>query len=211
MKREISKDFYDKLSLKISKSNYVCGVDEVGRGPLAGPVVACAVIMPKEKIEGVKDSKKLSEKKRIYLDKVIREKSLAIGFGLESNESIDEINIRKATLKAMKSAVENLSDKNGVKIKPDLILVDNEKIDVDFEQYGIVHGDDVFYEISCASILAKVYRDRLMIEFSKIYPNYGFEKNKGYGTKLHYMGLEEFDACPIHRKSFLKKFYENRR
>src|SRR5699024_1394884 len=140
----------------------LAGVDEVGRGPLAGPVVACAVIMPKGKyIDGIKDSKKLSEKKRIILDKAIREEAIAIGIGVVDEKDIDEINIKQANLKAMKIAVERLKDKDGNIIKPDMVFIDAEKIDTEIPQVSLIKGDDRCYPIACASIVAKVFRDAM--------------------------------------------------
>jgi ribonuclease HII len=182
---------------------YIAGVDEVGRGPLAGPVVACAVIMKKDsKIEGVTDSKKLTRKKmeKLY-DQIIKD-SISFSFGYANNRKIDQINIKEATRLAMKEAVE------GLKIRPDICLIDAERIDTDIEQKNIVKGDLYEYAISCASILAKVKRDHIMINFSKIYPGYSFETNVGYGTKKHYEGLEKLGETPIHRQSFLRKFHE---
>ncbi|MDD7305500.1 MAG: ribonuclease HII [Peptoniphilaceae bacterium] len=182
---------------------YISGIDEVGRGPLAGPVVTCAVIMKKDsKIEGVTDSKKLSRKKMLGLYDKIIEDSLAYSFGYANNIKIDQINIKNATKLAMKKAVESLS------IRPDILLIDAERIDTDIKQLNIVKGDLYEYQISCASILAKVRRDNIMIKFSEIYPYYSFQTNMGYGTKKHYQGLEKYGPCPIHRKTFLKKFYQ---
>lgn len=184
--------------------NLVCGVDEVGRGPIAGPVVACAIIMPKqERIEGIQDSKKLSEKKREKLYDIILDQAIAWGIGMVDEKLIDEINIRQATLLAMKEAVEKLKDKKGQVIIPDLILVDAETIDTEIKQYSIIKGDQRVYAISCASIIAKVYRDRIMIEYSKKYPDYFLEKHKGYGTKAHYQAINEYGLLPIHRRSFI--------
>lgn len=181
----------------------IAGVDEVGRGPLAGPLVTCAVIMKKgSKIEGVTDSKKLSRKKMLDIyDKIIDE-SIAYNFGYANSKKIDELNIKQATRKAMKEAVE------GLEVKAEICLIDAEKIDIDIPQLNIVKGDLYEYAISCASILAKVRRDNIMINFSKKYPGYSFETNMGYGTKKHYEGLEKFGETPIHRKTFLRKFYE---
>ena len=182
---------------------YIAGIDEVGRGPLAGPVVTCAVIMKKDSnIKGITDSKKLSRKKMLELKKLILEDAQAISYGYGNNQIIDQINIRQATLKAMKSAADNLQ------IKPDILLIDAERIDTAIPQLNIVKGDLNEYAISCASILAKIKRDDIMINFSKIYPHYSFETNVGYGTKKHYEAIEKYGPCPIHRQSFLKKFYQ---
>ncbi len=185
---------------------YLAGVDEVGRGPLAGPVVACAVVMPKGIfIEGVKDSKKLTPKKRDALDLLIREKALGIGIGIEEEASIDEINIKQATRKAMKTALENIRTKEGEKIEADIVFVDAEEIECSIPQENLIKGDDRCFIIACASIVAKVLRDKMMVEYEKDYPGYDFAKNKGYGTKKHREALLEIGPCPIHRKTFLRK------
>lgn len=192
---EIKKEIYQKYDL-------LAGIDEVGRGPLAGPVVTCAIIMKKDShIDGVTDSKKLKRSKMLELKEKIIEDSLAISYGFSNNLLIDKINIRQATLRAMEMAVNNLS------IKPEILLIDAEKINVDIPQLNIVKGDLNEYAISCASILAKIRRDDIMIKFAKIYPGYSFETNVGYGTKKHYQGIDQLGLCPIHRKSFLKKYY----
>mgnify|MGYP002597446187 CR=1 FL=1 len=181
---------------------FVAGIDEVGRGPLAGPVVAAAVILPQEcKIEGVNDSKKLSEKKRELLYDEIYEKAVAIGIGMSSEEVIDEINILQATYKAMQQAISKLS------IKPDLLLNDAVTIpDVEIEQIPIIKGDAKSASIAAASIVAKVTRDRMMKEYDIIYPGYDFAKNKGYGTKAHIEGIKKQGICDIHRRTFVKKY-----
>lgn len=181
---------------------YVCGVDEVGRGPLAGPVVCAAVIMPLEDIiSGVDDSKKLSEKKRVFLDGEIRKKAVSLNICRVECDKIDEINILQATRLCMKNAIE------GLEIKPDFVLSDgNMTLDIDVEQKSIVHGDANCYSIGAASIAAKVFRDKLMCEYAKIYPAYGFDKNKGYGTKAHIEAIKNAGICPIHRKSFTGKW-----
>lgn len=192
---QIKKQIYEKYSL-------IAGVDEVGRGPLAGPLVTCAVIMKKDsKIEGVTDSKKLSRKKMLELKEQIIDDALAVSYGYANNKLIDEINIRQATLLAMKNAVENLE------IKPEILLIDAERIDSNIPQLNIVKGDLNEYAISCASILAKIRRDDIMINFSKIYPEYSFDTNVGYGTKKHYEAIDDNGISPIHRLSFLKKYY----
>ena len=184
----------------------ICGIDEAGRGPLAGPVYAAAVILPKSHIiEGVNDSKKLSEKKREQLFDKILDECVSYGIGIADEKEIDEINILQATFLAMRRAVDNLS------VKPDIALIDgNKKPGLDIEQWDIVKGDSKSASISAASILAKVSRDRYMLEMAERYPQYQFEKHKGYGTKLHYEMLEKYGASPIHRKSFLKKFFEQK-
>lgn len=210
MRVKLQKDQIDVLIDLKKNHKFICGIDEVGRGPIAGPVVACAVIMGGEKIDEVKDSKKLSDKKRRILASNIYDNALAIGYGICDNKVIDDINIRQASLLAMKEAVLNLKDKLGHRINPDLLLIDAELIDTEIDQIGIISGDDLIYQISCASILAKVYRDDLMIEYSKKYPGYMFEAHKGYGTKKHYESLEKLGVTDIHRLSFLKKYYEKR-
>ena len=192
---DIKKEIYDKYDL-------IAGIDEVGRGPLAGPVVTCAVIMKKDShIDGITDSKKLNRKKMLKLKEKILEDSISISYGYANQNLIDEINIRQATLFAMKMAVENLSP------RPEILLIDAERIDSDIPQLNIVKGDLNEYAISCASILAKIRRDDIMINFSKIYPEYSFDTNVGYGTKKHYEAIDKFGITPIHRKSFLKKYY----
>lgn len=180
----------------------VAGIDEVGRGPLAGPVVAAAVILPKEcKIEGVNDSKKLSAKKREELYDIILEKALSYGIGIVSNERIDEINILQATYEAMREALSQLSP------KADYILADAVTIPrVSTPQRGIIKGDAKSMSIGAASIVAKVYRDRLMEAFDEVYPGYGFGANKGYGSAEHIEGIKKLGITPIHRKTFVKNF-----
>ena len=161
--------------------------------------------MPKgEFIEGVKDSKKLTPKKREFLYPKIIEKSIAYGFGIIDNKIIDEINIRNATILAMEQALNNLKDKDGNKFIPDLVLIDALNIHTDIKQVSIIRGDDFVYEIACASIIAKVYRDHLMERQDEKYIGYNFAKHKGYGTKLHIESLKKLGASEIHRKSFLK-------
>lgn len=193
------------------KYDFIAGVDEVGRGPLAGPVVSCAVIMPKHKyIDGIKDSKKLSEKKRIKFDELIREEAVAIGIGVVDEKVIDEINIKQATRLAMKIAVENMKTKNGDIIKPEIVFIDAEEIDINIPQQALIKGDDRCYPIACASIVAKVYRDKMFIEYDEKYPGYDFLNNKGYGTKRHREAILEKGIIEIHRKSFLKKILGNK-
>ena len=181
---------------------YICGVDEVGRGPLAGPVVCAAVIMPLDDIvDGVDDSKKISAKKREELASLIEKKAVALNICLVEPEKIDEINILEATKLCMKNAVE------GLKIKPDFVITDgNMKLDIDMEQASIVKGDALSYTIGSASIAAKVYRDKLMDGYAGIYPQYGFEKHKGYGTSAHIDAIKTNGLCPVHRRSFTKKW-----
>lgn len=181
--------------------NIVCGVDEAGRGPLAGPVCAAAVILPDGLvIEGLDDSKKLTEKKRDALYDVIIENAISYGISFASVEEIEELNILQATFLAMKRAVESLE------VKPDLALVDgNQKPPLEIQARTLVKGDAKSPSIAAASILAKVTRDRLMIEIAEQYPQYEFPKHKGYGTKLHYEKIMEHGISPVHRRSFLKK------
>ncbi|MDY3225135.1 MAG: ribonuclease HII [Candidatus Faecousia sp.] len=181
----------------------ICGVDEAGRGPLAGPVCAAAVILPEHlQIPGLTDSKKLTDKKRRELFPLIQEQAVAFGIGLASEAEIDEINILQATFLAMRRALEQLS------IRPDLVLIDgNRETDFGLPVKTVVKGDSLSANIAAASILAKVTRDNLMLEQAKQYPQYGFEIHKGYGTKAHYDALRQYGPCPIHRRSFLKKFY----
>ena len=185
----------------------ICGVDEAGRGPLAGPVCAAAVILPTDlDIPGLNDSKKLTEKKRDELYDIITAQAVAYGIAMVSEEEIDEINILQATFLAMKRAVESLA------VKPDFVLIDgNREPDLgELPLKTIVKGDSRSANIAAASILAKVTRDRYMTELDAVYPQYGFAVHKGYGTKKHYAALEAFDACPAHRKTFLRTFYERK-
>ena len=182
----------------------ICGVDEAGRVPLAGPVCAAAVILPPDlELEGLNDSKKLSEKRREALYPLICEQALAYGIAFASEQEIDELNILQATFLAMRRAVGQLGQ------KPDLALVDgNREPDFgDIPVRTIIKGDSRSANIAAASILAKVTRDRFMLEQDAVYPQYGFAVHKGYGTQKHYAALREFGPCPIHRRSFLKKFY----
>ena len=187
-----------------SGAKFIAGVDEVGRGPLAGPVVCAAVIMPMDDIvDGVTDSKKLSAKKREELSKIIREKALACSIFEVSEREIDEINILQAVKKCMTGAV------MGLKIKPDVVLCDGPDIGLPFNTEYIIKGDFKSYTIGCASIVAKVYRDNLMIKKSEEFPEYGFDKHKGYGTKAHIDKIREIGSCSLHRKTFIKNFWEN--
>ena len=194
--------FVFEKELKSLGYNVIAGVDEVGRGPLAGPVVCCAVIMPEDDIiEGVTDSKKLSEKKREELSKIIKEKAIAFNIAEVSEEEIDEINILEAVKKCMVKAVE------GLKVKPDITLVDGNDIGLNIKSKYVVKGDLNSYTIGCASIVAKVYRDNLMVEYAKEFPEYGLEKHKGYGTKAHIEKIKEIGPCKLHRKTFIKNFW----
>ena len=183
--------------------NYICGIDEAGRGPLAGPVVVAAVIMPKDSmIEGVNDSKKVSEKKREKLYELIIEEAISYSVGIVDQNEIDRINILNATKAGLTEAVRTL------KVKPELILVDAlTNIDTCGVPYqSIIKGDAKSYSIAAASIIAKVTRDRIMREWDKVYPQYGFEKHKGYGTAAHIAAIREYGLCPIHRRSFTTHF-----
>lgn len=181
--------------------NVVCGIDEAGRGPLCGPVCAAAVILPIDcEIEGINDSKKLSEKKRDALYDIIKEKAIAYSIEMVDAKTIDEINILQATFLAMRTAVENLS------VKPDVALIDgNGKPGLSIEERTVIKGDAKSVSIAAASILAKVTRDRYCLEMDKKYPQYAFAQHKGYGTKLHYEKIAEHGICEEHRRTFLKK------
>ena len=180
----------------------ICGIDEAGRGPLAGPVVVAAVIMPRDSfIEGVNDSKKVSEKKRELLYDLITKEAIAWGVGIIDQKEIDRINILNATKEGLTTAIKNLE------VKPDRIIVDALKgIDTLGIPYtSIIKGDAKCYSIAAASIIAKVTRDRIMRQWDEIYPQYGFEKHKGYGTAMHMQAIREYGLCPLHRRSFTKK------
>lgn len=197
--KKIEEDIYNKEK----NFKYICGIDEAGRGPLAGPVVVASVIMPRDSmIEGVNDSKKVSEKKREKLYDLILEEAISYGVGIIDQNEIDEINILNATKKGLTKSI------NGLKLKPDLILVDAlTHIDTNGIPYeSIIKGDAKSYSIAAASIIAKVTRDRIMREWDKIYPQYGFEKHKGYGTAAHISAIKEYGLCPLHRKSFTTHF-----
>lgn len=199
----------DKNMWEIEQSLYdqgfqvVCGVDEAGRGPLAGPVCAASVILPSGlEIPGLNDSKKLTDKKRRELMPIIKEQAIAWGIGFATHEEIDEINILQATFLAMERALAQLA------VKADIALIDgNREKDFGLPVKTVVKGDSLSANIAAASVLAKVTRDDLMVEMAAEYPQYGFEIHKGYGTKAHYAALTQYGASPIHRMSFLKKFY----
>ncbi|MCR5624465.1 MAG: ribonuclease HII [Lachnospiraceae bacterium] len=193
------KDFDENYS---QGNQYVCGVDEVGRGPLAGPVVTAAVIMPKDsRILYVNDSKKLSAKKREELYEIITREAVTFSLGIKDHHVIDEVNIRNATIMAMTEAVNNLN------VAPGVVIIDALSLpEVDIPQKNVIKGDEKSYNVACASIVAKVTRDRMMEEFAKKYPNYGFEKNMGYGTSEHIEGLKKYGKCEIHRDTFIKNF-----
>ena len=206
---KLQKEIERTESLKVYEKQYedmgfVCGIDEVGRGPLAGPVVACACVLPKDsKILYLNDSKKLSEKKREELYEVIMREAVSVGIGMRSPQRIDEINILNATYEAMQEAISKLS------VTPAVLL--NEAVTIPgipntIKQVPIIKGDAKSVSIAAASIVAKVTRDRLMVEYDKEYPQYKFASNKGYGTKDHIDALKEIGKCPIHRDSFIKNF-----
>lgn len=183
---------------------YIAGVDEVGRGPLAGPVVCCAIIMPLEKqalIDGVTDSKKLSPKKRQKLAEQIKARAVAYNVAEISPDEIDEINILQAVKKCMTAAV------NGLKIQPDITLVDGPNTKLSINAEYVIKGDLKSYTIGCASIVAKTYRDGMMEQLAKDFPAYGWQKNKGYGTKAHIAAIKENGPCKLHRKTFIKNFW----
>ena len=185
-----------------SEYEFICGIDEAGRGPLAGPVVAGAAILPKDcRILYINDSKKLSAKKRDELFDEIQERALAYGVGVIGHDRIDEINILQATYEAMRAAIASL------KFRPDILLNDAVRIpDIDIFQVPIIKGDAKSQSIAAASILAKVTRDRLMEAYAAVYPEYGFERNKGYGSAEHIAAIKKYGPCPIHRMSFIKSF-----
>ena len=201
-KESVDKFAYER-ALFSEGAKYVAGVDEVGRGPLAGPVCAAAVILPRGlEIEGLNDSKKLSEKKRDKLFDVICSEAVSFGISFASVEEIEELNILNAALLAMNRAIEKLS------VKPSLALIDgNRNSGISMPSRCVVKGDAKCADIAAASILAKVTRDRYMIKMAEKYPEYHFEKHKGYGTKVHYAALREYGPCEIHRPSFLRKMH----
>jgi len=194
---EIEDSYFDK-GIKL-----ICGVDEAGRGPLAGPVCAAAVILPAHaEIPGLNDSKKLTDKRRRELFPLIKEQAIAYGIAFADHCEIDEINILQATYLAMERAMGLLS------VKPELALIDgNRAKDFGIPVQTVVHGDSLSASIAAASILAKVTRDDLMLQMAEQYPQYAFDVHKGYGTKAHYAALEQHGPCPIHRMTFLKKLY----
>lgn len=184
---------------------YIAGVDEVGRGPLAGPVVCAAVIMPlndDDLILGVDDSKKVTEKNRNILSEKIKEKAVAYSICQVEHDKIDEINILNATKECMKRAIESLS------VTPEVVLIDAVDLDCEVETRPIIKGDAKSYVIGAASIIAKVYRDKLMDDYDEKYPEYAFKRNKGYGTKEHITAIRTIGPCPIHRRTFIKNFWE---
>jgi ribonuclease HII len=197
----MDKLFYELKHIE-NGEKIVAGVDEVGRGPLAGPVVCAAVIMPLDNIiDGIDDSKKLSEKKRESLSDLIKERAIAYNIAEIDQDEIDRINILNAVKKCMTKAVE------GLKVKPDVTLVDGVDTALPINAEYIIKGDSNSYSIGCASIIAKVYRDNLMKDYAKEYTEYGFEKHKGYGTKVHIEKIKEIGPCKLHRKTFIKNFW----
>lgn len=203
LRQELNRiDALKEYERKYESEGYVCGIDEVGRGPLAGPVVACACILPKDcNILYINDSKKLSKKKREELYDIIMKEAVAVGIGYNSPERIDEINILQATFEAMREAISKLS------VTPDILLNDAVTIPgVDVKQVPIIKGDAKSISIGAASIVAKVTRDRLMEDYDKLFPEYGFASNMGYGTAVHIKALKELGPCPIHRQSFIHNF-----
>ncbi len=183
---------------------YICGVDEVGRGPLAGPVTCSAVIMPLDDlIQGVNDSKKVSKGKREKLYELITQKAIAVSTVSYDREKIDEMNILNATKACMTDAIMALS------VKPDIVIVDAIKLDIPYKTFGIIHGDALSYSIASASIVAKVTRDRYMTHMAEMYPEYDFEHNMGYGTAKHIAALKERGKCTLHRESFIGKILGN--
>lgn len=206
----VDKLFHERLYMALGK-DLIAGVDEVGRGPLAGPVVCASVIMPlgeNDLIEGIDDSKKLSEKKRERLAEEIKKKAIAYNICQIEPDMIDRINILEAVKLCMARAV------SGLNVCAKVVLVDGNDTHIDFSDMPsdtdieyVIKGDANSYTIGCASILAKVYRDNLMVEYAKEYPEYGFEKHKGYGTKAHIDTIKEIGPCPIHRRSFIKNFW----
>lgn len=198
MKQEFDNRQYEK-ELNKNKINYIAGVDEVGRGPLVGPVVTACVVLPKDYfLEGLTDSKKLSKKKREMFYDIIMKDSLGIGIGIKDNDIIDEVNIYEATKLAMIEAIDNCKKK----CKIEHVLIDAMKLDLDIPSTSIIKGDYKSITIAAASVIAKVTRDRMMEDLDKIYPMYGFKDNAGYGTKKHIEAIKEFGIIPEHRKTF---------
>ncbi len=207
--KRIEEELYEEKKLVA-----IAGIDEAGRGPLAGPVVVACALMPRNSlIEGVNDSKKISENKREKLYELITEEAISYGVGIIGEKVIDEINILQATKKGLTEAIKEMEEKlkenpNLGISKPDAILVDAlTKIDTDGIPYkSIIHGDAISYSIACASIIAKVTRDRIMRQWDEVYPQYGFAQHKGYGTAAHIKAIKEYGLCPLHRRSFTKNF-----
>lgn len=204
MKEQIDMLQFEKEYISQGKK-FVAGIDEAGRGPLAGPVVVASVIMPMDNIiEGINDSKKLSEKKRNLLFEKIKEVAIAYHIEVVDEKVIDQINILNATKLGMKNCIDKLS------VVPDVVLIDAVKIDSDVQTVSIIKGDAKSYSIAAASILAKVHRDNMMLQYDKEYPIYNFAKHKGYGTKVHIEAIKQHGICPIHRRTFVKNFYEHK-
>jgi len=199
---------FQKIEKELFRKGYqlIAGVDEAGRGPLAGPVVAAAVIFdPETVIDGIDDSKKLTQKERDELEIIIKEKALAYSISIVDVDEINRLNILKASLLAMKQAITNL------KLVPEYILVDGKfLIDLPIDNRAVVKGDSKCFSIAAASILAKTYRDRLMLKYAEVHPQYNFHKNKGYPTREHIEAILNYGPCEIHRKKFLRKIYERR-
>lgn len=206
-----------KVEEELYKSNNlvaIAGIDEAGRGPLAGPVVVACALMPRDSmIEGVNDSKKIAEKKREKLYELITQEAISYGVAIIGQKEIDEINILQATKEGLTECIKDMEQKLAQNpelgiVKPDAILVDAlTKIDTDGIPYkSIIHGDAISYSIACASIIAKVTRDRIMRQWDEVYPQYGFAKHKGYGTAAHIQAIREYGLCPLHRRSFTKNF-----
>ena len=197
---DTTKIFEHDKALLSDKITYIAGIDEVGRGPLAGPVVTACVVMPYEvMLNGVYDSKKVTKKNRERLYQEIMDNAYSVSISVREQDVIDRINILNATKECMKECFENS------KVKPDLLLVDAVKLNLCENEMPIIKGDETSYAIACASIIAKVFRDRLMEDYAKKYPNYDFENNVGYGTKKHIEAIKNFGITPIHRLSFLSK------
>ncbi|MBQ9715701.1 MAG: ribonuclease HII [Clostridia bacterium] len=204
MKEQIDMLQYEKEFLSQGKK-LIAGIDEAGRGPLAGPVVVASVIMPLDKvIDGINDSKKLSEKKRNLLFEQIKQVAISYHIEVIDEKVIDEINILNATKQGMKNCIDKLET------KPDVVFIDAVKIDSDVHTVSIIKGDAKSYSIAAASILAKVHRDNLMLKYHEQYPIYNFAKHKGYGTKMHIDAIKQYGICPIHRRTFVKNFYEQK-
>ena len=204
MKEQIDMLQFEKEYISQGKK-FVAGIDEAGRGPLAGPVVVASVIMPMDNIiEGINDSKKLSEKKRNLLFEKIKEVAIAYHIEVVDEKVIDQINILNATKLGMKNCIEKLS------VVPDVVLIDAVKIDSDVQTVSIIKGDAKSYSIAAASILAKVHRDNMMLQYDKEYPIFNFAKHKGYGTIVHIEAIKQNGICPIHRRTFVKNFYEHK-
>ncbi|NCB41200.1 MAG: ribonuclease HII [Clostridia bacterium] len=202
MERLIEMSQYESALYSIGRS-FIAGVDEVGRGPLAGPVVAAAVILPQNfSVLGIDDSKKLSSKQRSYFFEIIKSEAICWSIGIRDHDDIDRINILNATKEAMGEAIQNLN------VQPDHVLIDAVRLpDLKMSQTNIIRGDSSSVSIAAASILAKVIRDNMMIEYAKIFPGYSFESNKGYGTKSHYEGLDAYGPCSLHRRTFLSNYF----